>query len=401
MTICFIRRYLYLLAVLLAIADIRPSTAVETGNRSNAHPNSGPAEIQREKYQRKLIIFLSEHKKFEDKAKVYWDLVSQKRRVRNDKRANQQPITLDDYVLTQPPIYTGPEKPIDPFIAIPSPPIPTKPIPVVADFLKAAKEQFQFVPKRPKDELEYKRIYAKVAARAGLTRDHVVRIYGFESGGNGTYDVQAGLEYDTPGAHAISTALGYNQLLATNSVELLAENGDEFVETLVKRLSTLSGKEKRLLEEKIKIVQRMIEFVRSVPDRWSEHEKLANTLKGHGVHALILDIDVGPLLQTQKLLTSISFARKSGFHRDLTAAELEMLNLTGDGTGFDMVTMPINIRKIVPTSNFFQRTGYERNPVASENNVVAKLLEATNSKMDDEMKLQGAQDLAAAFLATD
>jgi hypothetical protein len=30
-------------------------------------------------------------------------------------------------------------------------------------------------------------------------------------------------------ARAISTALGYNQLLTTNSVELLAEKGDQFV----------------------------------------------------------------------------------------------------------------------------------------------------------------------------
>jgi len=39
----------------------------------------------------------------------------------------------------------------------------------------------------------------------------------------------------------------------------------------------------------------------------------------------------------------------------------------------------------------------ERNPVASRNNVVAKLLVATNAKMDTEVKLQGAKDLAAVF----
>ncbi len=40
------------------------------------------------------------------------------------------------------------------------------------------------------------------------------------------------------------------------------------------------------------------------------------------------------------------------------------MNFTGDGNGFDMVTMPLEFRTQVPTSNFFQRGGYERNPIA-------------------------------------
>jgi len=51
----------------------------------------------------------------------------------------------------------------------------------------------------------------------------------------------------------------------------------------------------------------------------------------------------------------------------------------------------------VPTSNFFQPGGYERNPIAIRNNVVSKLLAATNATMDQEIKLQGAKDLAALF----
>ena len=77
---------------------------------------------------------------------------------------------------------------------------------------------------------------------------------------------------------------------------------------------------------------------------------------------MVLDIDVGPMLQTHKLLTSVIFARAKGYNRPLSAAELEMMNLTGDGTGLDMVTMPQAMREQVPTSNFFQRGGYERNP---------------------------------------
>jgi hypothetical protein len=62
-----------------------------------------------------------------------------------------------------------------------------------------------------------------------------------------------------------------------------------------------------------------------------------------------------------------------------------------------MVTMPQALRERVPTSNFFQRSGYERNPVAIRHNTVAKLLAITDSRMDSNSQLQGAKDLAAAF----
>ena len=74
-----------------------------------------------------------------------------------------------------------------------------------------------------------------------------------------------------------------------------------------------------------------------------------------------------------------------------------MMNLTGDGSGFDMISMLGEMRKQVPTSNFFQRKGYEANSVASRNNTAAKLIAATDAKMDKESKLPGAKDLAATF----
>jgi hypothetical protein len=141
----------------------------------------------------------------------------------------------------------------------------------------------------------------------------------------------------------------------------------------------------------------MVAYARSVPDSWSAHEKLGDTPKGWAIHSLVLDIDVGPLLQTHKLLTSVIFARNKGYTRPLTAAELEMMNLTGDGTGLDMVTMPQAMREQVPTSNFFQRGGYERNPVAIRHNTVAKLLAVTDARMDSNSAKPGARDLASAF----
>jgi hypothetical protein len=347
-------------------------------------------------YRRKLAEYTAARQRYEAEADAYWSVVGDKRRLRMAKRRSGQQTSPDDYVLTQPPVYSGPPPPVDPSAPEQEPPA-RKYVPVVADFLSAAAQEFNFAPQPPQSEIEYKRAYAKVAAAAGLTRDQVVRIYGFESGGDGKYDVQAGLEYPRPNARAISTALGYNQLMAANSVELLAEKGDYFIKALNAKAVDLTGDAKKAFERKVAVVRAMIAFSRTVPDDWNAHERLANTSKGLGIHALNLDKDVGPLLQTQKLLDSVVYARRHGYAGTLSAAELEMMNLTGDGNGLDMVMMPLAWRDRVPTSNFFRQGGYERNRIASRANVVAKLLAETNSRMDEEARLQGAKDLAAVF----
>ena len=94
--------------------------------------------------------------------------------------------------------------------------------------MRAAAGAFQIRAAAAATEVEFKRAYAALALAAGLTREQAVRVYSFETGGNGNYDVQSGLEH-RPGTRAISTAIGYNQLLTTNSVELMAEQGHEFV----------------------------------------------------------------------------------------------------------------------------------------------------------------------------
>ena len=348
-------------------------------------------------YRRKLAEYQEARAAFEQDAGAYWGAISDKRRGRNAKRRDHQPIDLDDYVLTQPPVYTGPKRPINP-APEPEPERPPrehKAIPVVADLLQAAAEQFQFRPQRPANEMEFKRAYARVAAAAGLTREQAVRVYAFETGGTGNYDVQSGIEHG--GTRAISTAIGYNQLLTTNSVELVAEQGSELLRALTAKAAELSGPPRKAMDAKIAVLKRMVAVARSVPDDWSAHARIADTQAGWAIHAMVLDIDVGPLLQTHKLLTSVIFARAKGYTRPLTAAELEMMNLTGDGTGLDMVTMPQALREQVPTSNFFQRSGYERNPVAIRHNTVAKLLAVTDSRMDSNSNLPGARDLAAAF----
>ncbi|MET0968684.1 MAG: hypothetical protein ABWY18_05735, partial [Tardiphaga sp.] len=278
-------------------------------------------------YQRQLQDYQAARAAFDAEASGYWNAISEKRRTRNAKRRDREPISLEDYVLDQAPLYDGPKRPVNPEPEDGGPRV-RKELPVVADFIRAAAQEFQFTPQRPASELEFKRAYARAALAAGLTREQAVRVYSFETGGNGAYDMQSGLSASRPGSRAISTAIGYNQLLTTNTLVLLAEQGNLIIKELTDMAARLPGPQRQALERKIAVVKRMVAFSRSIPGNWSEHEKLGRTPQGWAVHSLVLDVDVGPLLQTHKLLTSVHFARAKGYNRPLTAAELEMMNLT-------------------------------------------------------------------------
>ncbi|GKQ51797.1 hypothetical protein [Bradyrhizobium sp. Ce-3] len=387
-------------ALALALAAGAPSVSAGEADAlpasvANAMAQASPQAIM--DYRRKLQEYEEARAAFEQDAGAYWSAIADKRRGRNAKRRDRVQITLDDYVLQQPPVYEGPKRPVNPAPEEEGgkPPRPPKTIPVVADLVRAAAEHFQFAPQRPTSEVEFKRAYARYARAAGLTPEQAVRVYSFETGGTGNYDVQAGIEHG--GKRAISTAMGYNQLLTTNTVELLAEQGHEFVRDLTARVAATQGPARKAMEHKLAVLKKMVAFTLTVPDDWSAHQRLADTPQGWACHAMVLDIDIGPMLQTHKLLTSVLFARAKGYNRPLTAAELEMMNLTGDGTGLDMVTMPQAMREQVPTTNFFQRSGYERNPVAIRHNTVAKLLAITNERMDFNSNKPGARELAAAF----
>jgi len=168
----------------------------------------------------------------------------------------------------------------------------------------------------------------------------------------------------------------------------LAGHGDQFVGAL---------RENRVPDGKVTLLRKMIAFSRTVPNQWSQHDKLAKTRGGMGIHAAVLDRDFGPLLQVQKLLNSVKFAQTKGHDARLSAAELEMMNLTGDGNGIDLVTMPQALRERVPTSNFFQRGGYERNGIARRTGTVAALYTEMNNIMDRLSQQPGAKELASAF----
>jgi len=59
--------------------------------------------------------------------------------------------------------------------------------------------------------------------------------------------MQSGLSASRPGRARYQTAIGYNQLLTTNSVELLAEQGHEFVHALDGEAAQLSGASRKAM----------------------------------------------------------------------------------------------------------------------------------------------------------
>ena len=100
-----------------------------------------------------IEAYIRARRAYEDEASAYWQSVVDKRRGRNAKRRNNETIVLDDYVLTQPPIYTGPPRPPGYVPPRRDPAQPALPIPGIADFLKAAAAHYSFVPDRPKTEI--------------------------------------------------------------------------------------------------------------------------------------------------------------------------------------------------------------------------------------------------------
>jgi hypothetical protein len=330
---------------------------------------------------------------------AYWGLIEKKKAARKRKRSAAQALARSDYVLEPPPKYTGPELPADlarRWAAFETEPQaeepPPEPLPSVADILDSAKRHFDFEPERIA-EREFKARYAREALALGLTRDQVVRVYALETSGLGTADMQAGIHPITRKGKPISTALGYAQLLAANSINEIAKNGDAFLarlRALVKR--TGEPQRKARLEAKIASLKAMVAAARSVPRDWSRHVALARTDKGRGIHAINLDGDIGPWLQVIKLDGLRQLADKEGRGR-LTGAEIELMNLAGPATGLEMMTP---VARDVPTTNFFARGAYARNTIVREKSA-GELLAALDRRMDENVRNAGAIEFGEVF----
>jgi hypothetical protein len=221
-----------------------------------------------------------------------------------------------------------------------------------------------------------------------------VRVYALETGGLGTYDMQSGIHPMTKRGRPISSALGYAQLLHANSTGELVKNGEAFAKRLTAMAEAPGVSRARAAELKAKagILRKMLRAARSVPFKWSAHQRFAGTPPGLGIHALNLDADIGPWMQVMKLKSLKEMAARHGY-ADLSGAEIELMNLAGPGTGLEMMT-PLG-RKM-PTTNFFSEGGYSRNPVV-HNKTAAELLAALDARMEVHLKKPGSIEFAQIF----
>ena len=94
---------------------------------------------------REIDAYVRARAAFEKELDAYWEDIATKRRARMAKRRAKQATVIEDYVLTQPPVYSGPARPAG--LAPPRrEPVDVKlpPIPRAADFIAAAKEHYKF-----------------------------------------------------------------------------------------------------------------------------------------------------------------------------------------------------------------------------------------------------------------
>ncbi len=338
---------------------------------------------------------------FERRLDAYWHEVERKRKGRRPKRSSGKFYASEDYVLTFPPEYKGPElsKDIDrrwtQFQSAQAKAQPEKAkrqLPGIEDFLAAAKKYYGFTPARI-SEREFKRRYAAEALALGLTKEQVVRVYALETGGNGTADMQAGINPITKRGHPISSALGYAQLLHANSIGELVTNGDNFIFRLKKLAAATNDPARRQeLRDKIEALQRMLKSARSMPNDWYRHVAFAETPAGYGMHAINLDGDIGPWLQSVKLRGLKDFAARKGV-TNMSGEEIELMNLSGPATGLEMM-QPVGLT--APTPNFFARRAYYVNKMVT-GKTSAELLSEFTRRMDSSTQKPGAVEFAQAF----
>ncbi len=340
-------------------------------------------------------------REYEGQLDTYWEKVDEKRQARKPKRAAKLAFDSNDYVMSFPPNYKGPKlgselaKKYEKFLddQQKSQPVPPKELPTVADYLDAAKRVYNFIPDRV-SEKEFKRRYAEEALALGLTKEQVVRVYALETGGNGTYDMQSGIHPIKKTGRAISSAIGYAQLLDANSVDELAQHGNQFVERLAEKLRNpnLTAERRAALKAKLAALKHMIVNVKRVPKNWEADQAYAKTPKGMGMHTLNLDGDIGPVLQANKLKGLKDTAEKFG-RSTLAGHEMEAMNLAGPVTGLEMM-LPVGQK--APVTNFFARRAYYVNKM-----VVGltgeQLLAELDRRMTDSVREAGAIEFAAAF----
>jgi len=309
--------------------------------------------------------------------------------------ARRQAIALDDYVLTQPPVYSGAEAAggsvADAVRAGRT--RERKYIPVVADLLKATAEQFSSpgAAARQRDRIQAR--LCRAAAGGGVDTEQAVRVYSFETGGSGNHDIANRGCSASRRVRARSPPRSAQSAAHHHSVELIPSRAMNSSRRWPKKPRDCPG-----VSAAPWITRSRAEADGGTgafgTDEWRSTRSsgyaagLGHPCDGAGYRCR-------PLLQTTAAYFRDLRARQ-GLCRGLTAAELEMMNLTATAParhGDDAAGDP----RSGPDLEFlFSAAGYERNPVAIRNNTVAETVGGHDNRMDSNSNCR-REDLAAAF----
>jgi hypothetical protein len=252
------------------------------------------------------------------------------------------------FVVAFPPVYAGMDspKPQPPSVA----PAPesiksTGKMPSLNDLYAASRDLNRIVShdKTAPDfqtlnlsEADFKRRYAEesifIGKQYNLNKASVAnlvkRIYAFEDGGWGTYNTlssmpQALMNDDQKNClgkfHPSSSALGYNQLLLKDTVSDIARHGAA-ISARLEQLAAEHPDRAKILHDKAKLVSELQDVIvhHPSPDLKIPADKHRRFYASSGevekaVHALNLDGDVGPVIQSQELNNLLAYARDNKF----------------------------------------------------------------------------------------
>lgn len=389
----FRQRFLVAAAGLAAL--ILPVTGAEASPKASAFAATLSSN-ERQAFEN----YIAAQTLYNFKLDKYWRRVEDRRALRRRKKAKKMELTKSDYVTSYPPSYSGPK--LSKSLSSrwwkfrtkdqPKTKKKRKEMADVSDFLANAKRYYGFVPERV-SESEFKHRYAQEALRLGLTPEQVVRVYALETSGLGTADMQAGIHPIRKTGRPISSALGYAQLLAANSINELVKHGRRFISRLERMARETNSEARRSkLKSKVVALKKMYAAAKSIPHKWSRQVSFSRTPRGNGIHAINMDGDIGPWLQVIKLHGLKETARRAG-RPNLSSTEIELMNLAGPGTGLEMMR-PVGLK--MPTTNFFSRRGYYRNTIV-RGKTSTGLMDALSKRMTVNMKNSGAREFISIF----
>jgi hypothetical protein len=360
--------------------------------------------------------------------------------------SKKQHQTVNDF----PPDYAGPPKP-----AGYDPPKSPSTLPTVNDMLSdwnklaplaTARSHIPRLTIDEGSEDAFKHAYAhealNVGAKYGLTRKQteitVESIYNFEDAGTGTKDLLSSVplrltdpdnaqnEKARRSIHPGSTAIGYNQLLMATSMSFvdgstaINDRLKELAKEQPARATAINYKGQLLADVQHTVHEKLSDFAKADPGEYIDGngkftESLyaafsrslvptSNGMTGRqmtaAVQALNLDRDIGPVLQAQQLDDLFQHSLQSDFKNalqqkepghvdDYLPAAIELANLAGGKAADNMLKLQ---NANLPTVNFFDRGGYEGNPVTHKRSA-DELLQAIYNVMHPKPGANAPQGL--------